>query len=319
MHTVAVLALDGVVLFDMAIPSEVFGRVQLPNGVAGYRVRLCGPGREIDAGACTMRVPFALGEIARADTVIVAGISDLDRPIDPKVLRALQRAARSGARIASICSGAFVLAAAGLLDHKRATTHWLAATQLAQRYPAVQVDPSVLYVDEGSLLTSAGAAAGLDLCLHMVRRDYGAAVAAEAARLSVMPLERAGGQAQFIVHAPPTGDAGSMGSLAPLLAWLEENSARDLSLARIARRASMSERSLSRHFARQTGLTPLQWLIQARVRRAQALLETTEQPIETIADHVGFRSMGALRLHFARVVGTSPSAYRKAFRRGDSA
>lgn len=202
MHTVAIVALDGVVPFDLSIPTEVFGRVRLPGGGEGYQVRVCGVSPEVHAGAFVMKTRHGLSALARADTIILPGITDVSAPAPPRLLSALRAAAARGTRIASICSGAF-LAAAGLLDGLRATTHWLATEELARRHPAVQVDPNVLYVDNGQLLTSAGAAAGLDLCLHLVRRDYGAAVAADAARLAVMPLERTGGQSQFITHVPP--------------------------------------------------------------------------------------------------------------------
>jgi transcriptional regulator GlxA family with amidase domain len=205
-----------------------------------------------------------------------------------------------------------VFAATGLLDGRRATTHWVAAALLAERHPEVTVDPDVLYVDEGQFLTSAGAAAALDLCLHMIRKDHGSAVAADAARLSVMPLEREGGQAQFIVHSRPPAPAGT--TLEPLLHWLEENADRDLTLDDIAARAGTSARTLNRRFREQTGTTPLQWLHRARIRRAQYLLETTSHPVERIATQTGFGSPTAFRDRFKRVVGTSPYAYRRTFR-----
>jgi transcriptional regulator GlxA family with amidase domain len=204
MHEVAVLARDGVVPFDLAVPVEVFGRTRLADGRAPYRVRVCAPRPEVDAGAFALRAQFGLEALANADTVIVPGVADPFGPVPQTVVAALQAAHARGARLASTCVGAFTLAATGLLDGLTATTHWCATDELARRYPAVRVDPHVLFVDHGRLLTSAGAAAGLDLCLHMVRRDFGAAVAADAARTSVMPLEREGGQAQFIVHPPPT-------------------------------------------------------------------------------------------------------------------
>jgi transcriptional regulator GlxA family with amidase domain len=207
--------------------------------------------------------------------------------------------------------GAFTLAATGLLDGLRATTHWRAAAALARRYPRVAVDPDVLFVDNGQFLTSAGAAAGLDLCLHLIRRDYGAAVAADAARTAVMPLERAGGQAQFIAHPPPIPDGAT---LEPLLRWLDQNAHRELTLGQIAAQARLSVRTLNRRFREQTGTTPLQWLHRARLRRAQCLLETTSLPVERIAGQVGFGSPTAFRDHFRRLVGTSPHAYRRAFR-----
>jgi transcriptional regulator GlxA family with amidase domain len=311
MHVVAVIALDGVVPFDLAVPCEVFGRARHPDGSAAYQVRVCGPSDEVDAGAFALRPRWDLGGLASADTVIVPGVHDPSRPTAPAVIDALRAAAEAGVRIASICSGAFVLAAAGLLDGQRATTHWLGTDELASRHPAVRVDPDVLYVDNGQILTSAGAAAGLDLCLHMVRRDHGAAVAADAARLSVMALERDGGQAQFIARHPPA-PAGS--SLAPVLSWLEENLHQQIELQQIAARAGMSVRTLSRQFRAQTGTTPLQWLHRCRVVRAQHVLETTDEPVDKLATDVGFGSVTAFRDRFTRMVGTTPSAYRRSFR-----
>jgi transcriptional regulator GlxA family with amidase domain len=226
-------------------------------------------------------------------------------------LVALRNAAARGARIASICGGAFILAATGLLDSLRATTHWVAASELARRYPNVEVDANVLFVDNGQFLTSAGAAAGLDLCLYMIRQDHGSAVAADAARISVMPLERDGGQAQFIAHEPPTPDGIT---LEPVLRWMEENAQRELRLEDIAAQAMMSTRTLSRRFREQTGTTPLQWLNRARLRKAQCLLETTGHSVEWIASHVGFGSSTTFRDQFKHLVGISPQAYRRAFR-----
>ncbi|MEU7169805.1 helix-turn-helix domain-containing protein [Streptomyces morookaense] len=312
MHTVAVLALDGVIGFDLSTPVEVFGRARLPDGRAAYRVRVCAPHEEVDAGAFALRAPWGLDGLADADTIVVPGTVDVTAPVPAEVLDALCRAAGRGTRIASICAGAFTLAAAGLLDGLRATTHWIAAPFLAARYPRIDVDPDVLYVDNGAILTSAGAAAGLDLCLHMVRRDHGSAVAADTARLSVMPLERDGGQAQFIVHAPPAPDGTT---LEPLLRWMRDNAGRDLTLAGIAARAGTSARTLNRRFREQTGTTPLQWLHRVRIQQAQYLLETTAHSVERIAAQTGFGSPTAFRDRFKRLVGTSPQAYRRAFRR----
>ncbi len=311
MHRIAVVATHGVVPFDLATPCGVFASVRLPGGRAGYRVRVCGVTRDVDAGTFRLQTRYGLAELVRADTIILPGIADVSAAVPDRLVRAIRKAAAGGTRIASICSGAFLLAATGLLDGRRATTHWLAASELARRHPRIRVDPNVLYVDEGQVLTSAGAAAAFDLCLHLVRRDYGAAVAAEAARLSVMPLEREGGQSQFITHAPPPPDGSS---LAPLLRWLEEHLHDDLALPSIARRAAMSVRSLNRRFREQTGVTPLQWLHRARVRRAQLLLETTAHSVERVATNVGFGSVTAFREHFRRVAATSPQAYRRAFR-----
>ncbi len=311
MHTVAILALHGTVPFDLSVPCEVFGRTRAPGGRPAYQVRVCAHTPEVDAGAFTIRARWGLDGLAGADTVIVPGVADVDVPVPPEVTEALRAVAKDGARIASICSGAFVLAETGLLDGLRATTHWLGAAELARRHPAIDVDPDVLFVDNGQILTSAGAAAGLDLCLHMVREDLGAAVAADAARLSVMPLERAGGQAQFIVHEPPAPDGST---LEPLLRWLEENLHRELTLQDLAGRAAMSARTLNRRFRDQTGTTPLRWLNRARLRRAQYLLETTDQPVGRIAAHVGFGSPTTFRDRFRALTGTSPHAYRSAFR-----
>lgn len=311
MHTVAVLALDGVIAFDLSTPIEVFGRTRLPDGRPAYRVRVCAPTREVDAGAFTLKAPWPLQTLAEADTIVLPGVADPDVPFPPEVLDALREAAGRGTRIASICTGAFVLAATGLLDGLRATTHWVAAPLLAARYPAIEVDPDVLYVDNGQFLTSAGAAAGLDLSLHLIRRDHGSAVAADAARLSVMPLERDGGQAQFIVHEHPPAPRGS--TLEPLLRWMEENARRELTLDEVAARAGMSVRTLNRRFREHTGTSPLQWLHRARVRQAQYLLETTGHPVERIASQVGFGSPTAFRDRFRRITGTSPNAYRRAF------
>ncbi|MES5820451.1 helix-turn-helix domain-containing protein [Streptomyces sp. RG80] len=312
MHTVAILALDQVVPFDMAAPMQVFDWTRLPDGRSPYRIRLCAASPEVRAdGGFSLRVERGLETLAEADTVIVPGCSPAAGPTPPSVLEALRRAAAAGTRIASVCVGAFVLAEAGLLDGLRATTHWVAAKDLAHRFPDVQVEPDVLYVDNGQILTSAGAAAGLDMCLHMIRRDFGSAVAADAARMSVMPLEREGGQAQFIVHDHPPVPRGS--TLEPVLEWIEDNLAREITLAAMASRSGMSERTFSRRFREQTGTTPLQWLLRARVRRAQYLLENTDHPIERIARQAGFGSPTAFRERFRRVVGTGPQAYRTAF------
>jgi transcriptional regulator GlxA family with amidase domain len=242
---------------------------------------------------------------------MVPGIDRIDRSVPEELIRALRRAVARGVRVASICTGAFVLARTGVLSGLKATTHWLAAEELARRYPEIDVNANVLYVDNGRILTSAGAAAGLDLCLHLVRRDLGAEIAANSDRLAVMPLERTGGQAQFIVHDPPT--ANDKTAMGPLLLWIEKNVHKELSLPVIARQAAMSTRTLSRRFVERVGATPAQWVAAARVRRVQQLLETTGLSIEEVAARSGFRSASVLREHFGGVVGTTPIAYRKSF------
>ncbi|MFG3121824.1 GlxA family transcriptional regulator [Streptomyces sp. NPDC048208] len=311
MHTVAVLALDQVIPFDLSTPIDVFTRTRLPDGRPGYRIRVCAEHPETDAGSFALRAPWGLEGLEGADTVVVPGTADPTAPPAPAVRDALLAAAEDGTRIASICSGTFVLAATGLLDGLRATTHWAVAGLLADTHPEIEVDPDVLYVDNGQILTSAGAAAGLDLCLHMIRRDYGSAVAADAARLSVMPLEREGGQAQFIVHDHVPTPHGS--AFEPLLDWLRDNLGSDLTLADIAAQAGTSTRTLIRRFREQTGSTPLQWLHRARVRQAQHLLETTQQSVERIGAQVGFGSPTAFRDRFKRTTGVSPHAYRRSF------
>ncbi len=311
MHQVAVVALDGVVAFDLATPSELLGRVRLPDGRPGYHVRVCGASAEVDAGHFRMRLNYGLSEICGADTIILPGLADLSMTAPDSLVQALTLASRSGARIASICTGAFLLASTGLLDGMRATTHWLAASELAHRFPTVSVEPNVLFVDNGHLLTSAGACAGIDMCLHLVQRDYGAAVAAAAARIAVTPFRREGGQSQFLDHPPPSPDGVPLGRV---LDWLEERLEDDrLTLGAIARCAATSVRTLSRQFRARTGLTPMQWLQLARVRRAKGLLETTSLSVERVASSAGFGSAASLRENFGRVVGTSPRAYRRAF------
>lgn len=308
-HIVGVLALDGVVPFDLSIPCEVFGRAQGGDGSSFYEVRVCGESPEVRARPFELRVPYGLGTLHAVDTLVVPGIDDPSVPVSPSVLSAIRQAWGAGARIASICSGAFVLAATGLLDGRRATTHWLGTGQLAERYPAIEVDPNTLFVDEGRIITSAGASAGMDMCLHLVRRDLGQAVAAHAARLAVAHLDRDGGQAQFIRHEPP----GTTASLAPVLQWMLENVHRPLNVAAMAARAGMSERTFARRFQEQTGATPMQWFLTARIRRGQELLESGSASVEQVALASGFASPVTFRASFRKLVGVGPAAYRARF------
>lgn len=281
------------------------------TGDPAYEIRVCSVARRVRSEHVVLDVPWRLSALDRAEIVIVPGIDSLEHPVPNEVKAAVRRAVRQGACVASICTGAFVLASAGVLDGLRATTHWMSARELAQRYPRVQVDPDVLYVDNGQVLTSAGAAAGLDLCLHLVRRQLGAEVAARTARTAVMPLERAGGQAQFIAYEPPADHGTPIGAL---MDWIVQNLHEDLALAVLARRARMSTRTFCRRFREQVGATPAAWIARARVARAQRLLETTGLSVERVAAEVGFASSTVLREHFSRVLGTSPRAYRLSVR-----
>lgn len=310
MHAVAVLAEPDVIAFDLSIAIETFGRVRLADGGPGYRVRVCGAQRVVPAGPIGITTDFGLDELTTADTIIVPGRNDVSAAVRADVVSALKAAHGKGIRIASICSGAFTLAAAGVLDGRRATTHWMAAELFAAAYPAVRLDADALYVDEGQILTSAGASAGLDLCLHMVARDYGSAVAADAARLAVAPLHRTGGQAQFIIRNRREANT----ELDSVLAWIENNAHRSLTLADIARHASASVRTLNRSFRRETGQTPMQWVNGVRIRHAQELLEATDDGVETIARRVGFASAANFREQFRRVSGVAPLSYRTTFR-----
>lgn len=311
MYTVAVLSLDDTIAFDLATPIEVFGRVRLPDGRAGYRVVVAGPEPVVDAGPLRIAVESGLEAVERADLIMVPGRNDPLRPTPPAVLEALRTAVERGSRVASICVGAFTLAEAGLLDGRDATTHWLATERLARRYPAARIDPDVLYTDNGQILTSAGASAGLDLCLHIVRTDYGVAVAADAARLAVAPLQRTGGQAQYILRNRPTYRTAT---LERVLAWIEENAHRSLTVTDIAAAAGMSLRTLTRRFTAETGQSPIQWLVGVRIRHAQELLETTDYTVDRIASQVGFPTLSNFRAQFAQTVGVTPGAYRKTFR-----
>ncbi|MFC0626440.1 GlxA family transcriptional regulator [Kribbella deserti] len=322
MHRVAVLIAQRVNNLNLAIPGQVFGTAHSQDKPAGvlfgaplYEVVMCGERPDLvvtgRGGVEVFRVtaPYDLSAALTAETVIVPGAGTDTEPA-AEVLAVLRQAHARGARIASICTGAFLLAAAGLLDGRRVTTHWTSAPALARRYPKLEVDPNVLFVDDGDVLTSAGAASGFDLCIQMVRNDFGSAVAAEVARHIVVPPQREGGQAQFIVHPEPVADSGS---LEPTMRWLRDHLGDPLTLADIARQAAISPRTLNRRFHEQTGLTPLQWLLTQRVRHAQALLETTSLSVEEIAGHCGFGTAINLRQHFTRRVHMSPVAYRRAF------
>lgn len=315
MHTVAVLAVPDTIPFDLATAAEVFGRARKADGATAYDVRVCATAPEVQAGPLRIGTDHGIDALADADTIVVPGCNDITVPAGEAVLEALRTAYAAGTRIASICTGAFTVAAAGLLDGRRATTHWLAADPFRAAFPAVRLDTDVLYVDEGQVLTSAGASAGLDLCLHMVARDHGAAVAAESARMAVAPLHRSGGQAQFILrNRASTGPLAERTELDAVLAWLEQHAHRDLTLADIAQYASMSVRTLNRRFQAETGQTPMQWVTGVRVRHAQQLLETTGYGVERVGREVGFSSPANFREQFRRLTGVAPLSYRNTFR-----
>src|SRR5215207_2335013 len=308
MHRVVALVANEVVAFDLAIPAQVFGREPT---LYGWAVCAPAPGPVPTETGFDILVPHGLEALAQADTVIVPGIGDRAWPLPAVALDALRAAADRGARVASICTGAFVLAAAGLLDGRRAATHWRYADALARRFPLVTVDAEVLFVDEGDVLTSAGVAAGIDLCLHIVRCDYGAEAANAIARRMVVAAHRDGGQAQYVERPLP---AAGGGGLAATRAWMEERLAEPLSVEAMARHAGYSPRSFARRFVAETGTTPLQWLIGRRVAEARRLLEATDLGIDAVADRCGLGSAPALRAHFGRIVGTTPTAYRRGFR-----
>jgi transcriptional regulator GlxA family with amidase domain len=319
MHTVAVLAIPDTIAFDLATPVEVFGRVELASGRPGYRVLVCGTDPVVSAGALRIGTDHGLDALAAADTIVVPGRNDVTGAAPPAVITALRDAFARGARIASICTGAFTLAAAGLLDGRRATTHWQAADAFRAGFPAVCLDADVLYVDEGRVLTSAGASAGLDLCLHIAAIDHGAAVAADAARLAVAPLHRSGGQAQFILrnrrgHQPPQKSVAERTELDDVLSWIEREAHQELALGDIAAHAAVSVRTLNRRFAAETGQPPMQWLAGVRIGHAQQMLETTGYGVERVGREVGFTSPTNFREQFRRLTGVSPQSYRSTFR-----
>jgi AraC family transcriptional regulator, transcriptional activator FtrA len=310
MDTVALAVTDGMLHFELAVAYEVFGAA--PSGLADpwYEVSLCGSGA-VSVGRFRLEPDSGLDQLARADTVIVPACSDVDEDPPTNLVDAVLAAYDAGARVASLCTGAFVLAAAGLLDGRRATTHWAHAGALAARYPRVEVDPDVLYVDNGRVLTSAGKAAAMDLCLHLVRLDYGSVIANAVARRLVVPPHRPGGQAQFVTTPMPAQDNHPLADLFP---WVIDRLDQPLTVEELARQANMSSRNLGRHFRSVTGTTPLQWLLTQRIRRAQELLETTDDNVDAIASATGMGTATTLRRHFNRTVGVPPDTYRRTFR-----
>ncbi len=315
-HRVAVLARDGVLPFELSIVHRIFGQARTATGEALYEVVTCAPvpGEVRTDADFTVTVAHGPEALAEADTVVVPGseadYEPQDGPPDPPLATALARI-RPGARIASICTGAFVLAAAGLLAGRRVTTHWRSSPRARARFPDVTFDLGVLYTDDGGVLTSAGAAAGIDLCLHMVRTDHGAAVANEVARGTVVPPHRDGGQAQY-VHRPVPEPA--ISSTRRAREWALENLHRPVTLKELAAREATSTRTFTRRFRDEIGTSPGRWLTQQRVERACALLERTDLLVDEIAVAAGFGTAGSMRLHLQAELGVSPTAYRATFR-----
>ncbi|HEY7595814.1 MAG TPA: helix-turn-helix domain-containing protein [Actinophytocola sp.] len=314
MRSVVALAGERVAAFELGIVCQVFGLDRADDGLPVYDFAVAGArvGEVPTTSGFPVRVTHDLDHLVAADLVTVPAWPALDAPIEPAILDALRAAVDRGARVLSVCSGAFALAAAGLLDGRRAATHWQFADRLARRYPSVHVDRDVLYVSDGPILTSAGAAAGLDACLHLVREIHGPRTANELARRMVMPAHRDGGQAQFVDLPVPA--AGSDYVLADLLDWMREHLADPLPVPALAARAVMSERTFARRFRAATGTTPHRWLLDQRLCRAEELLETTDLPVDHVAGQAGFGAGDTLRHHFTARRGVSPAAYRRTFR-----
>jgi len=315
-HTIAVVAYDRISPFHLSVPCLVFGKSQLAAPAGAPRFDLAVVAAEdgpIDTTAgFSLNIDQGLEKLAAARTVIVPSWRDPAERPPQALLDALSDAHRRGADIVGLCLGAYVLAAAGLLDGRRATTHWAFAEDFGRRFPAVKVDADVLYVEDGNILTSAGTAAGIDCCLHLLRRDYGAEYANSVARRLVVPPHRQGGQAQFIEHPLPATGADSR--LAELLDWVRANLQLTHTLDSLSEKALMSRRTLTRRFRQLTGSSIVDWLLGERLALAQRLLETTDQPVEQIASLSGFGSPVSLRHHFRNALGVSPNAWRQSFR-----
>jgi AraC family transcriptional regulator, transcriptional activator FtrA len=311
MHRVLALCLDGLVAFDLTVPAQVFSLAAGEDGSPLYRFSACSPGGAPvrTTTGFSVQTGGGLELLSAAETIVVPGyVAVFDQPPE-MVIAALRRAADRGARIISVCTGAFALAYAGLLDGRRATTHWALAAELAARFPAVEVEPAALFIDQGEVMSSAGLSAGIDLCLHVVRADFGAAVGDRVARHMVAAPHRDGGQAQFIKRVP----GASAGSLEPTRRWIAERLDQPLDIAAMSAHAGVSARTFARRFREETGTTPLRWLLERRVLEARRLLEESDLAIEDIAWRAGFGTAASLREHFRRATATTPSAYRSSF------
>jgi len=318
-HQVGIVVYDGFTPFELGVACEVFGDDRWVNpGDPWYSLYICGDtSHPVTAdGGFQILVPHGLEMLKRVDTIIVSPTYRPDE-VPESVFDALRAAHARGCRILSLCGGAFVLAASGLLDGRRAATHWTECDELARRYPLLSVDAEVLYVDEGDILTGAGSAASIDLCLHIVRQDFGSEVATQLARQLVVPPQRDGGQAQFIDTPMPVLDSSNL--FADTVAWVQEHLDEPVTVEDLALRSAMSPRTFARRFVASTGTTPYQWLVRQRVQLAQRLLEVTDLSVETVAEKSGFCTAGNLRKHFGRIVRTSPQAYRSTFKDRTSA
>ncbi len=313
MHTVAIPIYDLVNPFELAVATEVFGLDRPELGVQWYQMFVCAvESRPIPTrSGFSIFTPYNLTQMAQADTIIVPSTTPGNVIIPSQLLEALREAYQRGTRIVSFCTGAFVLAAAGLLNGRRAATHWLWSSHLARQYPLIQVDPYVLYIDGGQILTSAGTAASIDLALHIVRKDYGAEIASSVARRMVVPPLREGGQAQYIQSS--FSDLLEQSAFSEILQWINAHLQEELPIKRLASEMQMSQRNFARRFREITGTTPHRWVLQQRIMQAQRLLETTDYSIERIASLCGFSSAAMLRIHFQHFVYISPQAYRHSF------
>ncbi len=312
MHRVVALCFDGLLAFDLTAPAQAFALAARANGDPLYEVSTC----SVDGGPVRTTTGFAvtpeggLEQLEGAATIVVPGYVGILTPPPAAALLALRAAERRGARLISVCTGAFALGYAGLLEGLRVTTHWAFADELARRFPSAMVDPEALFVDEGALLTSAGLSAGIDIALYVVRKDFGVAAGDRVARHMVAAPHRDGGQAQFF--KPPAAERG--GSLEPTRQWMRQRLSEPLTVAAMARHAGVSPRTFARRFREEAGTTPLQWLLEQRVVEARRLLEETDLAVEAIAWRVGFGSAASLREHFRRTTATTPTAYRRSFR-----
>ncbi len=314
---VAVVVYDGVAPFEVGVLCEAWGVDRSDQDLPVFDFALCAPeaGSVATTAGFGLDVPHDLARVEQADLVAVPAVPP-DLSVPDEVVDVLRAAHDRGARLLSVCSGAFALGQAGLLDGRDCTTHWRYTRELAEWFPKANVLPEVLYVDDDPVITSAGSAAGLDACLHLWRKEFGAAAASTVARRMVVPPQREGGQAQFIENAVPGCDAETLG---PLLTWITEHLDRPLSVDELARRSNMSARTFARRFRAETGATPHAWITSQRVLRAESLLEQSDRPVEWIADAVGFGNAATLRHHFGQVRGISPQQYRRTFRYGTPA